>query len=415
MTGTTSLSDPLREGALELVRVLRAEGFEAYWAGGCVRDLVLGRAPKDYDIATGAPPEVVLATFPKAIPVGVQFGVVRVVHHGLMYEVATFRTDYGYVDGRRPSEVRWAEAREDVLRRDFTINGLLFDPVNAQVIDFVGGQADLAAGILRAIGDAHARFGEDALRLVRAVRFAARLGFVVAPETWQAMRALAPTVLRVSAERVQDELTKTLTQGHPARGLELLWQSGLGPFVLPELGGEGDVHAAITRLAHLGACEPMVGWAATLFARDGVAAQAEAKVEAVASRLKFARALARDVTQAIVGVQNILRWPALTVAERKRAARLPTFAGGALPVARTIDHAQAEAARQEAARWTPAELHPTPLLDGHALAARGYRPGPAFKAALEAVETAQLEGAVTTADDAWTVAARCLTRDPDAP
>ncbi len=273
---------PHFEAALDIVQTLRAHGFEAYLAGGCVRDLLLGRAPKDYDVATSATPDVVLEMFPRTFAVGAHFGVVLVasdlgsgceegsVAERCVTEVATFRSDGVYSDGRHPDEVRYTQtAREDVQRRDFTINGLLLDPVRllasrtagpstapvarnaiasaqddklgwnanlrAAVIDYVGGLADLDAGVLRAIGDPRRRFEEDQLRLLRAVRFAARFGFELEPQTAAAMRALAARIHAVSRERVRDELTRMLTEGKARRAFELLDQSDLLVQVLPEV------------------------------------------------------------------------------------------------------------------------------------------------------------------------------------
>src|SRR5256886_16231992 len=191
--------------ATELVRRLRAAGYEAYFAGGRVRDRLLGREPLDYDIATSAPPETVQALFPRTVPVGAQFGVVLVVTDGMPVEVATFRSDAAYVDGRRPSAVHFGSAREDALRRDFTVNALFLDPLTGDLVDFVGGEADLRAGIIRAIGDPRARIAEDRLRLLRAVRLAARLRFTIEPMTLEAICAASSTVTDMAAERIRSE------------------------------------------------------------------------------------------------------------------------------------------------------------------------------------------------------------------
>ena len=221
--------------ATELVRRLRAAGHEAYLAGGCVRDRLLGREPLDYDIATSAPPETVQALFPRTVPVGAQFGVVLVIADGMPVEVATFRSDAAYVDGRRPSAVHFGSAREDARRRDFTINALFLDPLTGEVVDFVGGQADLRAGIIRAIGDPRARIAEDRLRMLRAARLAARLGFTIEPATLEAIRAAASTVTDMAAERIGDEIVKILTEGAARRGFELLAATSLLATVLPEV------------------------------------------------------------------------------------------------------------------------------------------------------------------------------------
>ncbi len=212
----------MRERAGQIVRILQARGYQAYLVGGCVRDLLLGSEPKDYDIATSATPEQVLALFPGSLLVGVHFGVVVVDQH---LEVATFRSDHAYEDGRADPvalSLRNATPGRNVLRRDFTINALLLNPETEQILDFVGGRADLDARLLRAIGEPAARFREDHLRLLRAIRFAARLGFSIEPVTLAAIRELAPLVARVSAERIRDEITRILTSGAARRGFELL-------------------------------------------------------------------------------------------------------------------------------------------------------------------------------------------------
>src|SRR5262245_32587135 len=224
-----------RRLATDIVRRLRDAGHEAYLAGGCVRDRLLGREPLDYDVATSAPPEAVQRLFRRTVPVGVQFGVVLVVDDGARFEVATFRSDDAYVDGRRPSAVHFGSAREDAARRDFTLNALFEDPLTGAVHDFVGGMADLRAGLIRAIGDPEARIAEDRLRMLRAVRFAARFGFALHPETRSAIVAAAPTLPDIAAERIGDEIVKILTEGAARRGFQLLDETGLLPVVLPEI------------------------------------------------------------------------------------------------------------------------------------------------------------------------------------
>src|SRR6266403_987904 len=234
--------------AAEIVSTLRKQGHQAYLAGGCVRDLLLSREPADYDVATNATPQQVMQIFPQTYAVGEQFGVVLVpqsqsdgatgapARQGTTVEVATFRSDVGYSDGRHPDEVRFTkDPREDVQRRDFTINGMMLDPATNDVLDFVGGRDDLKAGIVRAIGDPERRFTEDKLRMLRAVRFAARFNYKIDPATMSAIQKLAPKVHQVSCERVREELTKMLTEGQARRAFELLDTSGLLPEVLPEI------------------------------------------------------------------------------------------------------------------------------------------------------------------------------------
>src|SRR6202158_4585155 len=235
-----------KQYAAEIVRTLRERGHQAYFAGGCVRDLLLSREPADYDVSTDATPRQVMQIFPRTYAVGEQFGVVLVpesggatgvlARQGTVVEVATFRSDVGYSDGRHPDEVRFSkDPREDVQRRDFTINGMMLDPATNEVLDFVGGRDDLKAGIVRAIGEPQRRFTEDKLRMLRAVRFAARFDYKINPATMAAIQKLAPKIHQVSCERVREELTKMLTEGQARRAFELLDSSGLLPEVLPEI------------------------------------------------------------------------------------------------------------------------------------------------------------------------------------
>ena len=257
-------SDSLKAGALGLARCLAKAGFQAFWVGGCVRDARLGQAPTDYDIATDATPDEIEHLFRKTIPVGKQFGVIMVLEAGHEYQVATFRAEGDYADGRRPGSVRFTDAREDALRRDFTINGLFYDPLADELHDWVGGQADLEARRIRTIGDPAERFGEDRLRLLRAVRFAVQLGFEIEPATFAVVQQHAAAIREVSAERIRDELLKLFRPSHAARGLDLLHESRLLPEVLPELAAtigceqppeyhpEGDVFTHIRlMLSHL--------------------------------------------------------------------------------------------------------------------------------------------------------------------
>jgi poly(A) polymerase len=236
----------MKNFAISIIQTLRQQGFQAYLVGGCVRDLLLGRDPKDYDISTDATPQQVMNIFPETYAVGAQFGVVLIPlpqadadalsPDSRAVEVATFRKDVGYSDGRHPDEVRFSrDPQEDVARRDFTINGMMLDPVGGEVLDFVGGRADLAAGIIRAIGNAETRFAEDKLRMLRAVRFAARFEYSIEPATFEAIRKLAAEIVVVSHERVRDELSLMLTEGHGRRAFQLLDESGLLAQVLPEI------------------------------------------------------------------------------------------------------------------------------------------------------------------------------------
>jgi poly(A) polymerase len=229
------LGKRMKTTAVEIVQRLQSAGFAAFWVGGCVRDFLLGREPLDFDIATDAKPEQVEKLFKRTVAVGRKFGVMIVVEGGHQFQVATFRAEADYQDGRRPEKIIFANAEADAQRRDFTVNGLFYDPISKKTHDWVGGEKDLRRGIIRTIGAPEERFGEDHLRLLRAVRFSAQLGFEIEPKTFAAVKSLAPKIKLISAERIRDELLKLFRPPHATRGLVLLRDSGLLPFVLPEL------------------------------------------------------------------------------------------------------------------------------------------------------------------------------------
>lgn len=228
-------TDNLKTAALEIVRRLQGAGFSAFWVGGCVRDMLLGRAPFDYDVATSALPEQIEGIFPRTIAVGKKFGVMVVVEASHQFQVATFRNEADYRDGRHPEKVTFGDPAADARRRDFTVNGLFCDPVTNSLHDWIGGEADLKAKLIRTIGNPAERFAEDHLRLLRAVRFAAQLGFEIEPGTWSAIQENAPNIKSISAERIRDELKKLFSPPHAPRGLRLLNDSGLLGEILPEL------------------------------------------------------------------------------------------------------------------------------------------------------------------------------------
>jgi len=420
--------------ATELVRRLRAAGHEAYLAGGCVRDRLLGRGPLDYDVATSAAPEAVQALFPRTIPVGVQFGVVLVVAGGMPVEVATFRSDAAYVDGRRPSAVHFGSAREDALRRDFTINALFLNPLTGDVVDFVGGQADLRAGIIRAIGDAHARIGEDRLRMLRAVRLAARLGFTIEPTTLEAICAASPTVTDMAAERIGDEIVKIVTEGAARRGFELLAETGLLAAVLPEVTRmqgveqspdyhpEGDVFRhtllAIEQL-RAGASETLalglllhdVGKPVTAARRSdritfyGHATVGAEMAVAICQRLRRSRATWERVAYLVSHHLRLVDAPEMRLSTLKRMFRHEGF-DELLALARMDALASNKDLRyvafceQRRAELAREDIRPPRLLGGDDLIALGHRPGPRLGEILRALEEAQLEGEVTNRADA---------------
>jgi poly(A) polymerase len=425
-----------RTHAISILRTLRERGHSAYLAGGCVRDLLLGHEPRDYDVATSARPEQVLALFPQALAVGAQFGVVLVPFPEGNVEVATFRSDGAYSDGRHPDSVRFSEtAQEDAQRRDFTINGLMMDPMNGdQVLDHVGGQADLEAGILRAIGDPARRFAEDKLRLMRAVRFAARFGLVIEAQTMAAIQALAPQIHQVSRERVRDELTRMLTEGRARRAFELLDETGLLPQVLPEVARyqgveqppqfhpEGDVWVhTLMLLEGLGKdCPPTLAWGALLhdvgkpatFRRapdrirfDGHAEAGAQMAREICHRLRMS---GDDTAQICALVAQHMKFPELP---RMRPATLKKFLrqdriGEHLEMHRLDclashgDLSLYEFAGAKLREIPPEQIRPAPLLTGDDLIAEGYTPGPGFKAMLAELEEAQLDGLIGTREEA---------------
>jgi poly(A) polymerase len=437
--------------ALGIARRLRDLDHAAYFAGGCVRDLLLGVAPHDFDVATAATPEQVMAAFPRTEAVGAHFGVVLVVDkvdgERVATEVATFRNDGAYSDGRRPDAVRFSsDAREDVLRRDFTINGMLLDAMRFDagdriedcVLDFVGGLSDLAAGVVRAIGDPVVRFAEDKLRMLRAVRFAARLGFAIEPRTMTAMQAEAAGIAQVSAERVRDELTKILTEGAARRGFELLDESGLLAQVLPEVvkmkgveqppqyHPEGDVWVhTLMLLEHLpkGASTTLawgmllhdVGKPATFTAPDpakpgdrirfnGHVEVGMAVARGILNRLRFSN---EDAVQILALIQHHMQFGDVMKMKQstlKRFLRLPQFEEHlALHYADVMSSNKNlglyEFARKHLEELGEEQLKPKLLVTGEDLIAVGYRPGPEFKAMLLAAEDAQLEGVIASRED----------------
>ncbi len=420
-----------------IVRRLRDQRFAAWLVGGCVRDLLLGRAPKDFDIATSALPAELLQIFPQAGQVGAHFGVV-LVHEGSAHvEVATFRSDLDYSDGRRPSAVHFeSRPEQDVLRRDFTINALLLDPETNEILDFTGGRADLEARVIRAIGDPLRRFEEDHLRLLRAIRFAARLDFTIEHTTFEAIRSLAPAIHRISIERIRDEVSRILTEGGARRGFELLDASGLLREILPEVAAlkgveqppefhpEGDVwtHTLVmldglqepTLELALGVLLHDVGKPATFRIADRIRfdGHVEKGVEiahALLNRLRYPNAVIEQVEALIDNHMRFKDVPHMRESKIKRFLRMPKF-GEHMELHRLdclSSHgslANYEFARSKQREVPPEQLRPAPLVTGHDLIAAGCKPGPAFGTALRETEDAQLEGRVTTKEEALKIA-----------
>ena len=420
--------------AAEIVRRLREAGHEAFWVGGCVRDLLRGEAPEDYDIVTSARLDEVRRIFSRTVPVGERFGVCLVVEGGRPYEVATFRTEEGYEDGRRPERVAFASAAEDVRRRDFTINGLLMDPATGRIIDHVDGRRDIERGIIRAIGDPEARFAEDHLRMLRAVRFAATLGFAIEPLTFAALRRQATAVSRISAERIREELSGILTGGGARRGLELLSESGLLGEILPEVNAlrgveqppvfhpEGDVWEHTLRMIALlprpnGKADLRLAWAVLLHdvgkaisrSEDatgthfyGHVQRGEVIAAAILRRLRFSREDLETILSLVRGHMLFMNVREMRPNRLKRLLRTPDFALhlelhriDCLGSHGLLDHY--EFCRQKLEEYPEEELRPPRLLTGDDLIGMGFAPGPVFKEILRAVEDAQLGGEITDA------------------
>ncbi|MGC2658065.1 MAG: CCA tRNA nucleotidyltransferase [Bryobacteraceae bacterium] len=433
--------------ALKIVRELRARGHQAFLVGGCVRDRLLGIEPKDYDVSTDAPPHTVLSYFPQSQPVGAHFGVILVGSSGGTHvEVATFRSEGGYADGRRPEEVHFElDPRLDVMRRDFTINGLMEDPISGEILDFCGGQPDLRDGIVRAIGDARVRFEEDHLRMLRAVRFAARLHFRIEPVTMAAVQEQAPAIHRISAERTRDELIRILTEGDARRGLELLDESGLLTEVLPEVKAyqgvaqpaefhpEGDVWIhTLMMLAKLdrpsvalafGVLLHDVGKPPTFRVADRIRFDGHAEVGAqiaarILTRLKFSN---DQIDQIVALVANHMRFKdvmQMRPSTLKRFLRRPDFEEH-LELHRLDTQASNgytaayDFVRDQLGHLGEEELRPRRFINGKDLIEAGYQPGPLFSKALEAVETAQLEGEISTKDEAMARARAVLDNEQE--
>ena len=423
--------------AVEIAGRLRARGYEAWLVGGCVRDLVLGREPADYDIATNAKPEQLIEIFPKAQLVGAQFGVVLV--DGV--EVATFRSDHSYVDGRHPGQVTFeSDVKQDVLRRDFTINALLLDPALAKpsdvltrhVVDYVGGLNDLRDHIIRAIGTPEQRFSEDHLRMLRAIRFAARFGFEIEPETMAAIRKLHARIARVSPERIRDELVRILTEGAARRGFELLDSSGLLNDILPEVAAmkgvqqppefhpEGDVwtHTLLmleglrspTSTLALGVLLHDVGKPGTFRVAerirfDGHVELGEKIARDILSRLRFSNTETEQVISLIANHMRFTHVHEMRESKLKRMLRMDRF-DEHLELHRldcSSSHGNLENfefAKAKLQELPPEELRPRRLLTGRDLIEAGYAPGPDFARMLEMAEDAQLESRIQTTADA---------------
>lgn len=435
--------------AKQIIQILHDHEHQAFLVGGCVRDRLLHLAPKDYDVSTDATPDQLCTYFPRAETVGAHFGVVLVNgEKGQHVEVATFRSEGVYTDGRRPDQVHFEkDPALDAKRRDFTINGLMEDPLSGEVLDYVQGQSDLRNGVVRAIGDPLRRFEEDHLRMLRAVRFAARLRFVIDPDTLYAIQTLAPRIKSISAERIRDELVRIMTEGGARRGLELLDETRLLQYVLPEVKAyqgvaqppefhpEGDVwkHVLLmlgnlkkpsTTLA-FGVLFHDIGKPPTFRIADRIRFDGHAEVGAamarnVLTRLKFPHNESDQITSLVANHMKFKDVRQMRTSTLKRFLRLPDFEEH-LELHRLdclASNGRTDAynfVREKRDEFSHEELRPVRLLTGRDLIAAGYKPGPPFAHVLEQVETAQLEGEIHTRQEAVDLARRILDGAPELP
>lgn len=430
--------------ALEVVKTLQKHGFQAYFAGGCVRDRLMKRPPKDFDVATNARPGQVMKLFPKTLAIGKAFGVIVVIVRKQQIEVTTFRTESGYSDGRHPDNVKYASRDEDVARRDFTINGLLYDPVKNELIDLVKGQADIKKKIIRTIGDARQRFKEDKLRMMRAIRFACELGFALDPKTKRAIVKSAGQIKKISVERIREELRRILICPQRDRGIKLLEQTGLLKRILPEVlrmkgvnqpkqfHPEGDVYVhTVAVMKHLRSPSGVptlssgrnpsfelalatllhdVGKPGTFMITDRIRFHEHERLgsemaERICKRLKLANSeieticwiiskhlVFKDIDKMRVStLKRLFSHPCYPqLAELHRADRLGS----------DMDLKPYYVAARLYKKLSKEELKPKPLINGYDLIKMGFKPGPIFSKILKAVEEAQLEKEVTTKDAA---------------
>jgi poly(A) polymerase len=415
------------QDALIILKRLRSAGYEAYFAGGCVRDLLMGQTPKDYDVATNAPPNQVRGLFKNTQAVGAAFGVILVREGSSTIEVATFRTDMEYEDGRHPTGVKFATAQEDAQRRDFTINGLFLDPVENRIIDYVGGQADLAAKKLRAIGNADARFAEDHLRMLRAVRFASRLGFEIDSATSTAIESHAHELIRISPERIAEELRKMLLPITRMQAYRLLRQLGFIPILMrySAITGPGRSDGPIDLFLALES--PAISFGLALAAmrldyRMNISGQHDprhwltiAEVTRAVNAMRQTFKISNDESNELVGSMSFLKLLEDTppsVATLKRflnqphsddATRLMTAMAKC-----DLRREQIQAVLNSLDQYRNTEFAPIPLITGDDLTSAGASPGPKFKPALDAAYDAQLEGRISTKDQAMKMAMQVL-------
>jgi len=427
------MTKDIRKTGIKIIEKLNQAGYNALFAGGCVRDEIMGIEPGDYDVATDAHPEEIMAIFDKTIAVGAQFGVVIVVMDGIQFEVATFRSDGRYIDGRHPESISFStSAREDALRRDFTINGLMFDPIREKLYDYVSGAEDIRAHIIRAIGNPTERFDEDKLRLMRAVRFAARFEFQIEGNTLTAIKKLAPNIVEVSQERIRMELAKIIIGKNSGVGLQLLHDTGVLEHILPEVSAmvnvwqphqyhpEGDVFTH-TKLALDNLENPSsvlafatllhdIGKPRTFIVTDRIRFHQHAKVGAeIADEICVRLRCSNDERKQIVAcVQNHMQF--MSVLRMKESTLKRMFQRDTFLDELELHRADCLASHGKLNNWEfclrkyeeyePDDIKPEPLMSGYDLIALGYKPGPKFRKILDVVEEAQLENQITTRKEA---------------
>ncbi|QDU57449.1 CCA tRNA nucleotidyltransferase [Aeoliella mucimassa] len=399
-------NSPQRDYAIEVVRKLREAGYQSLWAGGCVRDALLGIAPKDYDVATSATPDEVRQVFGRrrTLAIGASFGVITVLgpKPAGQIEVATFRTDGGYSDGRHPDQVQYSTPEHDAQRRDFTINGLFYDPLSEQVLDFVGGEQDLKLGKIRAIGVPEQRIAEDKLRMLRAVRFASRFHFAIDPDTLAAIQTHASEINQVNGERIGSEMQSMLLHRHRASALALLRETTLEPLVLPECANyTGADWEELQRLVD-SLSEPTF---ATVLAALMIDTPGEARIDTIAERWKLSNHDKDRASWLLDHLPLVVRatstpWPRLQrVLIHEGAAELLTLA-----TAKLGDDSPEVRFCAEKLQLSAEELNPAPLATGATLIAAGMKPGPNFGTLLEQIRDAQLNQQISTVEEALAMA-----------
>jgi poly(A) polymerase len=383
-----------KEAAIEIIKRLRHDGYTAFLAGGCVRDMLLGRPAKDYDVATNAHPEEVMRRFARTIKVGAKFGVVVVLIKNVQVEVATFRTESGYLDGRHPSQVAFADAKEDASRRDFTINGMFYDPIEEKVIDYVGGQKDLQRRIIRTIGDANTRFGEDYLRMLRAIRFSTQIGFEIEKATWQAICKTAPNICRISGERIAMELETLLTHPNRGKGFAELIESGLAAQIFPSLTAE------YTRYG-VGVTEHLRKRVDFSLALAAVFAGCEVELAIEQCELLKLSADRYKHIKFLLGHRGVLLDADMPLATLKKLMAKPYFLD-LYELQRAIQRAEKKSVsslikiKKRARSLAGENLTPAPLLNGHELIALGAISGPQVGELAEELYIEQLSGNLHT-------------------